>query len=136
MRSLRILIFTVCFFSCTSSVPKDVLPPKKMQTVLWDVMQADEMAEYYSVKDSTFHGLAKHADYYQKVFSIHKVSKEDFTRSLRYYENHPAALKTILDSLQKFGERLQKRDTLNKNQYGQANRDSSKKKLADTLHPQ
>jgi hypothetical protein len=136
MKSLRILVFTVCFFSCKSPVPNDVLPPKKMQAVLWDVMQADEMAEYYSSKDSTYHSLSKHADYYQKVFSIHKISKKDFTRSLDYYENHPASLKTILDSLQKFGERLQKRDTLNKNQYGQKSRDSSKKKLTDTLHPQ
>lgn len=136
MRSIRILIFAVCIFSCRYSVPKDVLPPKKMQAVLWDVMQADEMAEYYSAKDSTFRSLSKHVDYYQKVFSIHKISKEDFTRSLSYYENHPAALKTIIDSLQKFGERLQKKDSLNKNPYGQASKDSIKRKLADTLHSQ
>jgi hypothetical protein len=114
MRSLRILIFCVCIFSCKSSIPKDVLPPKKMQAVLWDVMQADEMAEYYSAKDSSFRELSKHADYYQKIFSIHKISKGDFTKSLAYYENHPASFKLILDSLQSFGERLQRADSLKK----------------------
>jgi hypothetical protein len=109
------ILFCIAFlFSCKSSVPKNVLPPKKMQAVLWDVMQADEMAEYYSGKDSSFHGLQKHVDYYLEIFSIYKITKQDFTRSLLYYENHPAAFKTILDSLQSFGERLQKADTLKK----------------------
>ena len=114
MRSLPILIFTVCLLSCKSSVPKDVLPPKKMQSVLWDVMQADEMAEYYSAKDSTFNSLSKHADYYQQIFFIHKITKEDFTKSLDYYENHPARFKPIIDSLQSFGERLQRADSVKK----------------------
>lgn len=114
MKRPGILIFTVCILSCKSSVPEDVLPPKKMQAVLWDVMQADEMAEYYSAKDSTFRSLSKHAGYYQKIFSIHKISKDDFTKSLAYYENHPVRFKPILDSLQSFGERLQRADSLQK----------------------
>src|SRR6266498_4396198 len=114
MRRLRILIFCVCIFSCKSSIPKDVLPSKKMQAVLWDVMQADEMAEYYSAKDCSFRELSKHADYYQKIFSIHKISKGDFTRSLVYYENHPVSFKPILDSMQSFGEKLQRADSLKK----------------------
>ena len=114
MRRLRILVLVACVLSCKSSVPKDVLPPKKMQAVLWDVMQADEMADYYSAKDSTFHGLLKHAEYYQKIFSIHKITKEDFSKSLSYYQNHPAVFKTVLDSLKSFGERMQRADSLTK----------------------
>ena len=114
MRNRGILIFVVFIFSCNSSVPKDILPPKKIQAVLWDVMQADEMAEYYSASDSGFKRLSKHVDYYQKIFAIHKINKEDFTRSLSYYENHPARLKPILDSLQSFGHRLERADSLKK----------------------
>lgn len=112
MKNLLILFFAVFIFSCKSSVPDDVLPPKKMQAVLWDVMQADAMAEYYAMNDSTFTGLSKHVDYYQKVFSIHKISKEDFIRSLTYYENNPARLKPILDSIQSYGQNLNKADTV------------------------
>jgi hypothetical protein len=112
MRSFLTLIFVVLIFSCKSSVPPDVLSPKKMQAVLWDVMQADAMAEYYGATDSTFKSLSKHADYYQKIFGIHKISKEDFTRSLTYYEDHPVRLKPILDSLQGFVQRLDKADTM------------------------
>lgn len=114
MRSLGVLFITIVIFSCKSSVPKDVLPPKKMQAVLWDVMQADEMAEYYSVKDSTFRSMSKHADYYQNIFSIHQITRADFNKSLAYYENHPVVLKTILDSLKSFGERMQRADSLKK----------------------
>jgi hypothetical protein len=112
MRRLGILIFALFLFSCKSSIPKDVLPPKKMQAVLWDVMQADELAEYYSAQDSTFRNLSKRVDYYQKVFSIHKIKKEDFTKSLSYYENHPQKLKPILDSIQSFGTRQKSVDSL------------------------
>jgi hypothetical protein len=114
MRILSIFFLALLISSCKSSLPGDILPPKKMQAVLWDVMQADAMAEYYAAKDSTFTRLSKHIDYYQKVFVIHKISKEDFTRSLAYYENHPSSLKPILDSLQSFGQRLQNADTLKK----------------------
>lgn len=94
----------------------DVLPPKKMQAVLWDVMQADAMAEYYNEGDSSFKSLAKHADYYQKVFAIHKINKEEFVKSLSYYEDHPTRLKSILDSLQSLGQRIDKVDTVKKEQ--------------------
>ena len=83
-----------------------------MQAVLWDVIQVDAVAEYYAASDSTFTRLSKHVDYYQKVFTIHKISKEDFKRSLAYYESHPSSLKPILDSLQSFGQRLQNADTV------------------------
>ena len=111
MRRSGILIFILLFFSCRSSIPKDVLPPKKMQAVLWDIMQADELAEYYSGQDSGFKSLSKHVDYYQKVFAIHKIRKEDFAKSLVYYENHPVQLKPILDSLQSFGGRQKATDS-------------------------
>jgi hypothetical protein len=113
MKTLLIL-FSVLFiiFSCKPSVSGGVLSPKKMQAVLWDVMQADEMAEYYAAKDSTFRSLSKHIDYYQKVFAIHKIIKDEFTKSLAYYQNHPSRLKPILDSLQSFGQRLARADTV------------------------
>jgi hypothetical protein len=129
MKKLGILILLSCFVSCKSSIPKDVLPPKKMQAVLWDVLQADEVADYYASRDSTFKGLAKHVDYYQKVFAIHKITKDDFARSLKYYQDHPASLKIVLDSLQQFGQSLQAKDSLSKKPATPVINDSIKRKL-------
>jgi hypothetical protein len=100
--------------ACTSSVPKDVLPPSKMRSVLWDVMQADELAGFRTAKDSTYASLAKHAAYYDAIFKIHKIDKERFDKSLTYYENHPAAFKIIFDSLQSLAERRLRPDSIKK----------------------
>jgi len=104
--------FLICALTCLlliscsgSKVPKDVLPPQKMQAVLWDAMLADEMADYYVRKDS-LNALSKHAELYQQVFTIHKISKDDFKKSLRFYESHPDLLKPIFDSLQKKSEKI------------------------------
>lgn len=134
MRSLLILGLFIIIFSCKSSVPKDILPPKKMQTVLWDMMQADEMAEYYSTSDSGFKGIDKHTVYYQNIFAIHKVSKESFKKSLDYYKDHPASLKQILDSLQRFAQPLQKSDTNKKKASNPIGRDTLKRKLHVRIH--
>ena len=43
-----LLGFFVIGCSRNPSVPKNVLPPEKMQAVLWDAMLADQAAEFYS----------------------------------------------------------------------------------------
>ena len=105
-RSLILLFLALCFSSCSSdTVPDNVLAPKKMESVLWDVIMADEVADYYVQKDSSLKTLDKHVDLYQKLFSIHKISKQQFRNSLHYYEKRPDLLKPIFDSLQKRSER-------------------------------
>jgi len=133
MRNLLFLVLFVTILSCKSSVPKDILPPKKMQAVLWDMMQADEMMEYYSTNDSSFKGISKHTVYYQNIFAIHKVSRESFKNSLNYYKDHPASLKPILDSLQRFAQRSQSSDT-NKKKVFKPGHDTLKRKLHVPIH--
>src|SRR5690348_8704583 len=127
-----ILFFVLMMASCQSPVPKNVLPPAKMQSVMWDLMQADAMAEYYAAKDSALSDLAKHVNNYQNVLALHKISKEDFKRSLSYYQGHPSKLKVILDSLQAFTERTQPADTTKKRNHP-AVPDSVKKKMVSSL---
>lgn len=112
MKGILVLFFTSCLLSCGSPVPNDIIQPAQMKSVLWDLMQADEMADFYAVKDSSVTANARRVDLYQKVFTIHQVTRDDFQKSLRYYENNPSKLKIVLDSLQKFGERLQKTDSI------------------------
>jgi len=135
MKKLLVLGVFISALSCNSSMPKDILSAKKMQDILWDMMQADEMAEYYSTRDSSFTMVAKHVDYYQRIFEIHKISKERFTKSLKYYKDHPARLKPIFDSLQRFAQRSQNTDTLNKKTANPLSIDSSKRKLHVRIHP-
>ena len=104
-------IFLGCLFifvSCNSdsSVPSGILRPKDMEAIVWDLIAADQTAEFYLQKDSSLQPLKTHAEYYQQVFGIHKTSKENFQRSLLFYEQHPLLLKPVLDSLQQKGQRI------------------------------
>ncbi len=91
------------FSQCSSkeSVPPGVLPANKMQVVLWDVLRADEMINFYKERDSSLNSLSKHIELYDTIFAMHKISKEDFKKSLQFYQARPDLLKIILDSLQK-----------------------------------
>ncbi|MBD0331852.1 MAG: DUF4296 domain-containing protein [Chitinophagaceae bacterium] len=100
---MRTVIYgSLCLLiSCNSTfVPKRILPVKEMQQVLWDVMQADELVNYYYTKDSSINRIKKSKELYQKIFRMHEITSEDFKRSLHYYQSRPDLLKIILDSLQ------------------------------------
>lgn len=106
-RFLVCLILGFLALSCTrSEIPKDVLPQKKMLSVMWDLMLADEMANYYVQKDTTLHNLDAHAALYQRLFRIQNITREDFKKSLRFYESRPDLLKPIFDSLQRRAEKI------------------------------
>jgi hypothetical protein len=102
--SIVLLLLAACR---SSSVPENILPPEKMQKIMWDIGRADELVAYYGLRDSSYISMEHYNEYYQKVFRIHKTTKEEFSRSLVYYESHPPLLKRVLDSVQKMGQRHQ-----------------------------
>jgi|SRR5215203_7110497 len=104
----RLLVFVFLLTACSpsDSVPKNVLPPAKMGTVFWDMLLADQMADFYTQKDSSSTHISKYAGFYEQLFQIHKITKEEFRKSMQFYESRPYLLKPILDSLQKKSERL------------------------------
>ncbi|HEU4470493.1 MAG TPA: DUF4296 domain-containing protein [Flavisolibacter sp.] len=108
------LVFTVLIslVACESGLPKNVVAPEKMEAVMWDMIQVDEMAGYYASVDSSMASDAKRIDNYQAVLRLHGLSREQLKTSLRYYQANPALLKPILDSLQVRSERLEVKDTL------------------------
>lgn len=108
---MRLLFFLLLFCSCSnnSSVPKGVLPPKKMEAVLYDAILADEWVGFASLQDSTFRPFSKSTALYDSILHIHDITKETFQKSFQFYQQHPDILKEILESLR------QKTDTtLNK----------------------
>ena len=76
-----------------------------MQQVLFDMLQADELVNLKYTSDTSLNRLSQSVELYQAVFKIHNVSTDDFKRSFTFYQNHPALLKPILDSLQKETQR-------------------------------
>lgn len=102
------LIFVSLFLvACTegNDPKKDVLPPQKMESVLWDILKAEAIADSRQLKDSSFQSIAIHTTLYDTVFAVHQIDKDVFKKSLRYYESRPDLLKIIFDSLQSKSDR-------------------------------
>jgi hypothetical protein len=109
-----LVIFCVIAAGCGGdSVPTGVMKPDKMRTVLWDVLRADEIAVRKRV-DSANTTADNYIGAYRQVLTNNKVSKEDFKKSLQYYQTHPADLKPILDSLQKMVDKISGKDSTKK----------------------
>ena len=107
---LFVLVLTTIFFSgCTNTtkVPKDILPKKKMEVILWDMIQADRFNALFQVKDSASKNVQlEKFKLYEQVFAIHKTSKEDFIKSYKYYLSRPDMAKVMFDSMTAKAERM------------------------------
>jgi hypothetical protein len=87
---------------CTSreQIPETVLPPAKMEVVLWDLIRADQFASDYLLPgDTSLDNQPERVRLYQQVFAIHGITSEEFKRSFQYYQTHPSQLKLVVDSL-------------------------------------
>lgn len=102
MRIIMIVFLLLGMISCTekNAVPDGVIPPSKMEKVLWDMMLADRFSTLYILKDSAkLDEKAETFKMYDRVFQVHGVDKETFTKSFRYYMERPDLTKIIMDSI-------------------------------------
>jgi len=102
MRLIPVLLFGILLISCgnKNKVPKNVLPPKKMEAVLWDMLQAGEFINGFVIaKDTGVNRLSQTTAIYDAVYRIHAISQTQFNESFAWYQQHPAMMKTIMDSL-------------------------------------
>ena len=110
---LAVVLLTGTGCADKQSVPSGILPFNKMQTVMWDMIQADQYAVLAVAKDSAAKDSAAHINakaetlkLYEEVFRLHDVSREEFHKSYRYYLNHPELNQRLFDSLISQGSQL------------------------------
>ena len=94
------IIALLLFFSCKqkTKVPDTILPINKMEKVLMDILLADEFYNQKQADSATIDSFNR-TNLYKAVFTLHKTNKDEFRKSLNFYEGHPDLLKTILDSV-------------------------------------
>jgi hypothetical protein len=94
-------IFCLFIISCTSEnkPPVDIIQPKEMKSILWDVMRAQTLANEIARKDSSVNTAIETKSLSKKVFQIHKTDSANFNKSYNWYVKHPDVLKLIFDSL-------------------------------------
>ena len=102
MSRLLIYIFISLFlFSCYSvdKPPANIIKPKEMKSILWDVMRAQTLAQQTSLKDTLVNVAEETNLLSKKIFSIHHTDSSHFIESYNWYVKHPETLKIIFDSL-------------------------------------
>lgn len=83
-------------------IPSGILPPRQMEAVMWDMMRADQfLADYVFSKDTSKKPDQESIRLYTQIFRTHKISKETFEESFKFYQHHPALMNPILDSISK-----------------------------------
>ena len=104
--SLFLLAFCIAGSFCSNKkTPSGVLPPEKMQAVLWDLFRAGNYVTSYEMpKDSTLVREPQQIKWFNRVLYIHQVSEKQFKTSLSYYKSHPDLFARIMDSLSRKGQ--------------------------------
>ncbi len=106
---MRLLVFMLLLFGVVQgckrriAIPSDIIPPERMQMVIWDLLRADEFVNAFVIaKDSTRDRKSECTRLYQNIFRIHHISREEFQKSLSFYQVHPLLTRGMMDSLNVF----------------------------------
>ncbi len=100
MKGICLILFSLILFSCTKSrVPKDILPPDKMEKILWDQMRADAFLKDYLSRDTANDLKRENMILQNKIFLKHQTTAKDFFKSYDYYLQNDFLIKNLLDSI-------------------------------------
>ena len=106
IRMKKLIILSFILWGCQNKAAKDKLVDRKtMQTVVWQLMQADEYYTRASLMDSTLRLNKKNVQMYQQIFTINKVDRIDFYNTIDYLERHPIEFKQLMDSVNEVSKR-------------------------------
>ncbi len=101
-RHLFLVFVSVWLTACGErfAQPAAVMPPEKMEAVLWDLLRADHfVTNYVANRDSSLANHAKGPQLYAAILKKHGITDSTLRISLDYYKNHPKQFYPILDSI-------------------------------------
>ncbi|MCD2423498.1 DUF4296 domain-containing protein [Niabella pedocola] len=109
---LPLLVWSLTFAACGLGRPKDVLPQDKMQAVLWDIAQGSEFVNGYVYnRYPDLNRAVVNQQALKQIFTLHKISKKEFEKSLEYYQRKPDIFVAMLDSINAQQKRAKKPET-------------------------
>jgi hypothetical protein len=99
----RLPVFLFLFMAACSErteIPSDILPPDSVRGILKDMIIAEHYSEQYISKDSLVPDKKKaRQQLLDAIFKLHHTTREEFKKSLSFYESRPDMNKIIFDSL-------------------------------------
>ena len=108
MKFTSLILILCLFIACRdkSKIPTGVLSKPKMEKVLWEMMLADRFASQFLTKDTTKNITEETFKVYAQVFSLNKISREEFVKSYKFYMTRPDLSKDIMDTILQRANRL------------------------------
>jgi hypothetical protein len=106
-----VIVFLLLSCSSENEIPKEILKPEAMQLVTWDMLQADELATQNKNADTSINLEKESFRLYEQVFAIHKISKDQYYKSYKYYQQHPSLYKRMMDGVRTIAEKEKKATT-------------------------
>ena len=93
---VNIFLFVLLFFtaSCEVKMPENIIPPDKMEAVLYDYHLVQAMSSEYS--SATY----REKLFYSYVFTKHNITKEYFDSSLVWYNRYPKHMLRIYTNIE------------------------------------
>jgi hypothetical protein len=90
-----------CVTGCKDKdgIPSGILGKDKMGSVLWDVLQANQLTAEYAKRRLLKEPYVENAQLQKQIFDQHQVTREEFYNSYAYYKNHPELMGTMIDSM-------------------------------------
>ena len=92
----------ILLMACSSKrkVPKGILSPSDMQSVIWDLARADQwLNNFVFPNDSSLNKSKESIRIYEQIYTLHHTSKETFQKSYTFYKAHPITFRVMLDSI-------------------------------------
>lgn len=95
-RFLGYILFVapLLLFSCEVKMPEDIIPPAKMEVLLYDYHLVQSMSSEYASDDY------KEKLYFTYVFDKHNVTQDEFEHSMQWYNRYPKHMKRIYANLE------------------------------------
>ena len=92
--------FFILFFSCShKELSKEILPPDKMEILMWEQFKLDAFTREFIARDSTKNLTQENYLLQQIIFKNYNTSKEQFYNSYNYYLSHQDEFKIIIDNI-------------------------------------
>lgn len=92
-------IFLIAGCADQQRVPKSVVQPERMQSVMWDVFLAEAWAKRLANQDSTVVLSDVTKELTLAALKTHQLDEKTFFKSYQWYVNHPQVFQPLLDSL-------------------------------------
>ena len=102
MRALLFLLLAAFLLaSCggRGRVPAGIISTAAMETIIWQLIQADEYVTTVVAKDTARKSNPERMLRYQQVFELNKTSEAEFKKSYQFYMEHPDITKVMFDSI-------------------------------------